>query len=74
MNKYNRFSERFWFVMASLATIGSIIIAFIDGIKFALFYFLLSGIAWGLYLVKMGIRKRLEILDETNRGKNPKKK
>jgi uncharacterized membrane protein len=69
MNKLNRFLEKFWFLVATLATIGSIIIALMDGLYFSLPFFLLSGIAWGIYLVKVGIRKRMEILAQTPKGK-----
>jgi uncharacterized membrane protein len=76
MNKLNRFLERFWMVVATLATLGSIVIAFLDGFYYSLPFFLLSGIAWGIYLVKVGIRKRMEILEKTPKGtpnKNKKK-
>jgi uncharacterized membrane protein len=73
MNKLNRFLERFWMVVASLATIGSIIIAFLDGFYYSVPFFLLSGIAWGIYLVKVGIRKRMEILAQTPKGKTKNK-
>ncbi len=73
MNKYNKFSERFWFFMAALATIGSIIIAFLDGLQVSLVYFLISGIAWGMYLVKAGIRKRMEVLEQSSKGKKASK-
>lgn len=75
MNKINRFLEIFWLVVASLTTLGSIVVAFIDGFVFMTYMsFLFAGLAWGVYMVKVGIRKRMEVIEQVKKDKKTKKK
>jgi len=58
--KWNAILEKFWLIVAIVITILSIIIGFIDKWNGVSTYFLLSGLSWGVYLIRRGLRKRLE--------------
>ena len=60
IQKWNSRLEKFWLVIAIVATLGSIIIGFIDGFNGAYSYFLLTLMAWGIFLIRRGLRKRFE--------------
>jgi len=36
--------------------------------------FLFAGLAWGVYMVKVGIRKRMEVIEQVKKDKKTKKK
>jgi hypothetical protein len=60
ISKWNAILEKFWLVVAIAITTLSIIIGFIDKWNGVSTYFLLSGLSWGVYLVRRGLRKHLE--------------
>ena len=49
IKKWNKILEKVWFW-----------IAVVDNFQGVLTYFLLSGLAWGIYLVRRGIRIKLD--------------
>lgn len=52
--------EKFWFIVATLATLLTIYLIIIDGFEAAKFYTLIVGLVWGMFLIRRGIRRRLE--------------
>jgi hypothetical protein len=52
--------EKVWFYVAILATASSVVIGFVDKWQGVLSYFLLSGLAWGVFLIKRGLRIKLD--------------
>ena len=60
IQKWNSRLEKFWFVIAIISTLGSLTIGFIDQFKGVSAYFLLSIMAWGIFLIRRGLRKRFE--------------
>ena len=56
--KINKFAERFWLVLAVCSTVAVVVFRFIDG-YFNLYYLLLAPFTWGIYLVRRGLRIRL---------------
>lgn len=52
--------EKFWFVIAILTTLLTIYLVFKDGYTAAKYYLLITGLVWGMFLVRRGIRKRLD--------------
>tara|TARA_B100001964_G_C13835755_1_gene423567 strand:- start:329 stop:571 length:243 start_codon:yes stop_codon:yes gene_type:complete len=62
IKKWNRILEKVWLVIAILTLLLSIVIGFIDNWVWekVVTYFLLSGLAWGVYLIRRGLRKRLD--------------
>ena len=52
--------EKFWLVVALLATILTIYLIIVDGFEAAKFYVLIVGLVWGMFLIRRGIRRRLE--------------
>lgn len=55
--------EKFWFTIAILITLLTIYLGFKDGFDAAKFYLLITGLVWGMFLVRRGIRKRFEKLE-----------
>jgi hypothetical protein len=66
----NNILEKFWLVVATFATVFTIVIGFTDGFKESRVFFLLCGVTWGIYLIRRGLRKRLEKMDDTSSKKN----
>ena len=62
IQKWNSILEKFWLVIAIVTLLFSIVIGFVEDWvwKKVATYFLLSGLAWGIYLIRRGLRKRLE--------------
>ena len=66
IQKWNSRLEKFWLVIAVVSTLGSLVILVVDNLKvlstlsLTPAYFLLSLIAWGIFLIRRGLRKRLE--------------
>ena len=62
IKKWNKILEKVWLVIAFSTLVFSFIIAFIEDWVWnkVTIYFLLSGLAWGMYLIRRGLRKRLD--------------
>jgi len=62
LKKWNRILEKFWLIIAIATLLLSIVIGFVDDWVWekVVTYFLLSGLAWGVYLIRRGLRKRLD--------------
>ncbi len=58
IKKWNSRLEKFWLVVAVLSTIAALIFAFIDEFSGIEVYFLLSLMAWGIYLIRRGLSKK----------------
>ena len=69
MNKMNSILEKFWLVVASISTIFTIVIGIMDDFKGIRVFLVVCGLAWALYLIRRGLRKRLEKLDSTHQKK-----
>jgi hypothetical protein len=66
----NSILEKFWLVVATIASVFTIVIGFIDDFNGIRVFLIVCGLAWGLFFIRRGLRKRLEQLDKTS----PKKK
>jgi len=66
----NSILEKFWLVVASVATVFTIVIGIMDDFKGIRVFLIVCGLAWGLFFIRRGLRKRLEKLNNTP----PKKK
>jgi hypothetical protein len=60
IQKWNSRLEKFWFMIAIVSTLGSLVIGFIDEFQGVSAYFLLSLMAWGIFFIRRGLRKRFE--------------
>ena len=60
IRKWQSFMEKVWFYLAILATASSLVIGFVDHWQGVSYYFLLSGLAWGIFLIKRGLRIKLD--------------
>jgi len=69
MNKMNNILEKFWLVVATIATVFTIVIGIIDNFKGISVFLMVCGLAWGLYFIRRGLRKRLEKMDNTSSTK-----
>ena len=63
--KINKFAERFWLVIAVCSTVAVVVFRIIDG-YFNQYYLLLVPFTGGIFLVRRGLRIRL------NRASSPK--
>lgn len=61
IKKWNKRLEKIWLVIAIIASIGAIVYSIIDKgeIEADMPYYLLALIAWGIYLIRRGLSKRL---------------
>ncbi len=59
IKKWNNRLEKIWFVIAIIASFLAIIISILDNFENVQVYYLLALLAWGIYLVRRGLRKRL---------------
>ena len=59
IKKWNNRLEKIWFVIAIIASLLAIIISILDNFENVQVYYLLALLAWGIYLVRRGLRKRL---------------
>lgn len=66
----NSILEKFWLVVATISTVFTIVIGIMDDFRGIRVFLIVCGLAWGLYFIRRGLRKRLEKLDNTQ----PKKK
>ena len=60
IQKWNSRLEKFWLVVAIVSTLGSFVIGVVDSFQGVSSYFLLSLMAWGVFLIRRGLRKRFE--------------
>ncbi|GEM_PF-5651353 len=68
LRKWNRRLEKVWLVIAIATLLISIVIGFMDNWVWreVATYFLLSGLAWGIFLIRRGLRKRLDKNSNSN--------
>lgn len=64
--------EKFWLIIAILTSLLTIYLIFNEGLVAAKYYLLITGLVWGMFLVRRGIRKRLEKF-ENEKKTDPKK-
>lgn len=64
--------EKFWFVVALLTTLFTIYLTFKDGFNGAKFYILITGLVWGMFLVRRGIRKRMDKFENQKKEESKK--
>ena len=60
LKKWNKRSEKVWLIISLISTVAAIVISIIDNLKEVKVYYLLSIMAWGIYLIRRGLSKRLE--------------
>tara|TARA_B100000900_G_C20533826_1_gene697480 strand:- start:924 stop:1124 length:201 start_codon:yes stop_codon:yes gene_type:complete len=60
IEKWNSRLEKFWFFIAIAATIGSLLIHVFSGFEISKNYYLITLMAWGIFLIRRGLRKRFE--------------
>ena len=59
LKKWNNRLEKIWLVIAIISTIIALYFAIIDQFNGDFIYFFLAVLAWGIYLVRRGLGKRL---------------
>lgn len=72
ISKASRVLEKFWLVVASIATLFTIIIGFMDGFKGIKIFLLVCGLAWGVFFIRRGLRIRLEKIDKEKQQRGKK--
>ena len=60
LKKWNKRSEKIWLIISLISTVAAIVISIIDNFKEVKVYYLLSIMAWGIYLIRRGLSKRLD--------------
>ena len=65
----NNILEKFWLVVAAIGTVFTIVIGIIDNFKGVGVFLIVCGLAWGLYFIRRGLRKRIEKIDNTSSTK-----
>ncbi|MBL6871967.1 MAG: hypothetical protein ISQ95_05150 [Flavobacteriales bacterium] len=60
LKKWNKRSEKVWLLISLISTLAAIVISIIDNFKEVNVYYLLSVMAWGIYLIRRGLSKRLD--------------
>lgn len=70
-NKIHIILERFWLVVASLATLSTLYYYIQDGAKGILYFIIITALTWVMFFMRRGIRKRYEKMDQ---GKKETKK
>ena len=60
LKKWNKRSEKIWLIISLISTLAAIVISIIDNFKEVKVYYLLSIMAWGIYLIRRGLSKRLD--------------
>ena len=66
MNKMNNILEKFWLIVATVATVFTIVIGIMDNFKGIGIFLMICGLAWGLYFIRRGLRKRFEKMENTS--------
>ncbi len=69
MNKMNNILEKFWLIVATVATVFTIVIGIMDNFKGIGIFLMICGLAWGLYFIRRGLRKRFEKMENTSSTK-----
>lgn len=64
--------EKFWFVVGVLTTLLTIYLTVKDGFNGAKFYILITGLVWGMFLVRRGIRKRMDKFENQKKEESKK--
>jgi len=59
LKKWNKRSEKIWFVISIISTISTIYFSFVDDFDNNKAYYLLTLMSWGIYLIRRGLSKRL---------------
>ena len=65
----NNILEKFWLVVAAIATLFTIVNGIGDKFKGIRFFLIVCGLAWGIYFIRRGLRKRLEKMDNPSSTK-----
>ena len=60
MSKVHLYLEKFWLGIAILATIVTTIYTFQDGFSKTRIFWLITGVAFAMFFVRRGVRKRME--------------
>jgi len=60
LKKWNKRSEKVWLLISLISTLAAIVISIIDNFKEVKVYYILSVMAWGIYLIRRGLSKRLD--------------
>ena len=60
LKKWNKRSEKVWLIISLISTVAAIVISIIDNLIEVKVYYLLSIMAWGIYLIRRGLSKRLD--------------
>ena len=60
LKKWNKRSEKIWLIISLISTVAAIVISIIDNFNEVKVYYLLSIMAWGIYLIRRGLSKRLD--------------
>ena len=60
MNTYNKIMKVFWLVFGSIMFIGVTVMCFIEGFEKWVFYYPLVVLAFGMYLFKVWMMKRMD--------------
>ena len=60
LKKWNKRSEKVWLIISLISTVAAIVISIIDNLNEVKVYYLLSIMAWGIYLIRRGLSKRLD--------------
>jgi hypothetical protein len=60
LKKWNKRSEKVWLIISLISTVAAIVISIIDNFNEVKVYYLLSIMAWGIYLIRRGLSKRLD--------------
>ena len=60
LKKWNKRSEKIWFIISLLSSLAAFVISIIDNFKDVKVYYLLAIMAWGIYLIRRGLSKRLD--------------
>ena len=59
IKKWNNRLQKFWFVIAIIASLLAVIISILDNFENVKVYYLLALLAWGVYFVRRGLSKKL---------------
>lgn len=60
MSKVHLYLEKFWLGIAILATLVTGIYTIQDGFSNTRIFWLITGIAWAMFFVRRGVRKRMD--------------
>ncbi len=72
-NKIHIILERFWLIVASLASLSTLYYYFKDGAEGILYFIIITGLAWVMFFMRRGIRKRYEKIDAEQHSAKPKR-